>query len=148
MARKKTRELTPAQLELAKAIRESKDAAPLFSDAWRKVIGVDIESSGWRREYEFMTSRHWRFDFAHVFSRVAVEVDGGQKLAAINKRTGKPFAIGRHSSDEDHWKISVALSMGWTVFQFTPTQLTTDPDRAVRLVAHAMGHYRPRMDNE
>lgn len=138
MARKK--DLTPAQLELAKAIQESKDLAPLFSDAWRKVVGRPIELSGWRKEYEYMSHlRKWRFDFAHVSSRVAVEVDGGQRLARISPRTGKPVAVGRHASDDDHWKIATAVSDHWRVFQLTPTMLTSDPDLCVRLVARAVG---------
>jgi hypothetical protein len=132
-------DLTPAQLALAKAEHESKDLAPLFSDAWRKVSGYFIDECGWTKEYTFADDRGWRFDFAHISTRVAVEVDGGQKLAAINKRTGKPFAVGRHSSDADHWKIAVAVSRGWKVFQFTPTMITRDPSRCVSLVAVAMG---------
>lgn len=136
---KRTLSLTTAQQQLADAEREARDLAPLFADAWRYVADRPIEASGWRREFLFNPDRGWRADFAHVSTRVLVEVDGGQKLAAINKRTGKPFAIGRHSSDEDHWKIATAVSLGWKVFQFTPTMLTKDPVRCVTLVALAMG---------
>jgi len=143
MARRKTDDLTPAQLELAKATRESKDLAPLFSDAWRKVIGREITESGWRKEYEFLAylkdARRWRFDFAHIGFRIAVEVDGGQRLARINPRTGKPVAVGRHAGDDDHWKIAEATSLGWSVFQLTPTMITRDPWRCVKLVARPMG---------
>lgn len=132
-------QLTPAQQQLADAERAAKDLAPLFADAWRKVVDRWPEESGWRKEFVFNESRGWRADFAHVGTRVLVEVDGGQRLAAINKRTGKPFAIGRHALDEDHWKITTAVSLGWKVFQFTPTMLTRDPHRCITLVALAMG---------
>lgn len=141
MARKK--DLTPTQIEFQKALHESEDLAPLFADAWRKVIGSSVEDSGWRREYRFLEhvekSRGWRFDFAHIGFRVAVEVDGGQRLAKINPRTGKPVAVGRHASDEDHWKIATAVADGWKVYQLTPTMLTRDPFQCVKLVAHSCG---------
>jgi len=141
MARKKTTTLlTPAQLELAKAIREAEDLAPLFADAWRKVVGTTVEESGWRREFEYMQHlRKWRFDFAHVPTRVAVEVDGGQKLAKISPKTGRPVAVGRHAGDEDHWKIATAVADHWRVFQLTPTMLKTNPVLCVKLVARAVG---------
>lgn len=139
MAMKK--DLTPAQRELQKALHESEDLAPLFADAWRKVIGEELNASGWEAEFKFLEHvahpRGWRFDFAHRLLRVAVEVDGGQRLAKISPRTGKPVAVGRHASDEDHWKIATAVADGWKVFQFTPTMLTRDPFQCVKLVALA-----------
>ena len=54
---------------------------------------------------------------------IACEVDGGNRMARINKRTGQAFAVGRHTQSDDYSKINRAVACGWRVFRFTPEMI-------------------------
>lgn len=68
--------------------------------------------SGVRFEHRFHHKRKWRFDVAWPDRMIAVEIDGGV------------WVSGRHSRGagqvKDNEKINVALSLGWSVYRFTP----------------------------
>lgn len=74
-------------------------------------------------EYSFDSDRDWRFDFAWPDLRIAAEVDGGNRMAVINKRTGMPVAVGRHTLSTDYTKRNAATAQGWRVFAFTPEMI-------------------------
>lgn len=63
-------------------------------------------------EHKFHDTRKWRFDFAWVKQKVALEVDGGV------------WVQGRHSRGsglvQEHEKMNHAASAGWKVFRATP----------------------------
>ena len=69
-------------------------------------------------EWRFMENRKFRFDFAWLDKKIAVEVNGGI------------FFGGRHSGGtgqiRDMRKLNEAQRIGWRVFQFTPRQLQTN----------------------
>jgi very-short-patch-repair endonuclease len=66
-------------------------------------------------EYRFHPVRKWRFDFAYVPQRIAIEVDGGV------------FVHGRHSRgvgvENDCEKYAEALVLGWRVLRITPRMI-------------------------
>ena len=68
-------------------------------------------------EYRFHEQRRWRFDYAWVDTKVALEVEGGI------------FVQGRHSRGAgmlaDMEKYSTAASMGWLIIRRTPSDLTS-----------------------
>ena len=68
---------------------------------------------GYVREYRFHPKRRWRFDFAWVEAKVALEFNGGV------------FKYGRHNRAlgylGDLEKLNTAQSLGWRVFQYAPT---------------------------
>lgn len=70
-------------------------------------------------EHKFHALRRWRFDYAWLSQRVALEVEGGL------------FIRGRHSRGagmlKDMEKYNQAAVMGWRVFRCTPDTLCT-PD--------------------
>jgi hypothetical protein len=72
------------------------------------------------REVEFFTvgQRRWKFDFAFMSRRLAIEVEGGSWVA-----TNTPGAKARHTAGagfrEDCLKYGVAALQGWTVLRFT-----------------------------
>jgi len=63
-------------------------------------------------EYQFAPPRKWRFDYACLPARVAIEING-----AI-------WQQGRHARGSgllgDYVKLNTAASMGWLVFQLSP----------------------------
>ncbi len=80
------------------------------------------------REFRFC-DRRWRFDFAWVELRIAVEVQGGQYLR------------GRHNRPEgyrnDCEKIDQALLMDWDVYLVTPDMI--NDESALGIVKKALG---------
>src|SRR5882672_4985229 len=75
-------------------------------------------------EYRFAPPRRWRFDWALVEQRIALEVQGGLFL---------PGGGGRHSRGaalrKEHEKMNAAAALGWRVLYCMPeTLLTLGPD--------------------
>ncbi|OFX05203.1 MAG: hypothetical protein A3E78_09205 [Alphaproteobacteria bacterium RIFCSPHIGHO2_12_FULL_63_12] len=66
-------------------------------------------------EYRFCTGRKWRFDFALVGLKIALEVEGGV------------WSGGRHTRgagyESDCEKYNAATAMGWRVLRFTAKML-------------------------
>ena len=67
------------------------------------------------REHRFTFGRLWRFDYAWVGPKIAIEVEGGA------------FTQGRHTRGKgfiaDMEKYNAAALDGWRVFRFTPQQI-------------------------
>ncbi len=68
------------------------------------------------REYRFHPDRRWRFDFAWVDIKLAVEVDG--VLWDKQGRHQRPKGM---ANDND--KNNEAVLLGWRVLYFTPAQI-------------------------
>lgn len=68
-----------------------------------------------QREVKFHPTRKWRFDFAWVDRRIAVEIDGGIYTQGRHTR-GSGFV-------KDMEKMNAAGLLGWRVFRFTPDNL-------------------------
>lgn len=68
-----------------------------------------------KEEYKFHPTRKWRFDYAWVDEKVAVEIEGGA------------WSGGRHTRGSgfirDMEKYNTAGKAKWFVFRFTPAQL-------------------------
>lgn len=92
------------------------DAEELFS-YWLNILASEVTAP--EREYVFAAPRRWRFDFAWVEDKVAVEIDGGA------------FVAGRHTRgagfERDHEKLNEATVRGWKVLRFTPQMIRRDP---------------------
>ena len=80
-------------------------------------------------EYQFAASigRRFRFDFAFVSQKVAIECDGGQYA----------FRGGRHNTDADRTKLNIAAALGWRVLRFSGSMLH-DPENVCRMVRWAL----------
>ena len=80
----------------------------------------------WVREYKFHSERRWRFDFAHLELKLAIEVEG---LCAEWQKS-------RHTTIkgyiEDCEKYNAAALLGWTVLRYTYSTLH-QIERDVRL---------------
>lgn len=66
-------------------------------------------------------ARQWRFDFAHLPSRVAIELEGGTWIGGRHNR-GSGY-------ERDCEKYNVAAQLGWRLIRLTPGMLERDPER-------------------
>lgn len=68
-------------------------------------------------EYRFHPVRRWRFDWAFIAQKLAVEVEGGV------------FIQGRHSRGagmvKDMEKYNAATTAGWRILRVTPKQIAS-----------------------
>lgn len=76
-------------------------------------------------EYRFaLPERRFRFDFAHLASRTAIEIQGGN------------YGGGRHvrpkSLEREYEKLNIAADRGWRVF-FLHTRNVDNPDELSRI---------------
>lgn len=67
------------------------------------------------KEHQFHDKRKWKFDFAHIESKTAIEKEGGAWTNGRHTR-GKGFI-------EDMEKYNMAIVAGWVVLRFTPQQM-------------------------
>lgn len=75
-------------------------------------------------EYRFAPPRRWRFDWALIDQRIALEVQGGLFM---------PGGGGRHSRGaalrKEHEKMNAAAALGWVILYVMPEKLLSDgPD--------------------
>lgn len=66
-------------------------------------------------EYQFCKDRKWRFDYAFVKEKIAVEQEGG---AWNNGRHTRPGGF-----IKDMEKYNTAVLMGWRILRYTPEQM-------------------------
>lgn len=76
-----------------------------------------LNIKGFEREYKFHSSRRWRFDFANVDKKIAIEIEGG-----IHRK-------GRHVRPKgylgDLEKYNEAAYLGWKVYRYSTAQVTS-----------------------
>ena len=91
-----------------------------------RICGADLPEP--QREYVFARPRKWRFDFAYVPQKVAIEVNGGRYA----------FAGGRHASDGDYEKLRRAAALGWRVLPVSVTDLRERPGAVMQDLREAL----------
>lgn len=105
---------TKAQKEAAKALRE--EQARKTRESFFKMLD-SAKLPHPVAEHRFHPERKWRFDWAWVDAKVAVEQEGGV------------WTQGRHSRGAgmvaDMAKYNNAAVLGWKVFRVTPQQLSS-----------------------
>lgn len=81
-----------------------------FDLMWSVINGPPLEA-----EHKFKDDRKFRFDRAHVESKVAIELDGGH------------YSGGRHTRPigfaNDCEKMNIATLAGWRVFRLTSNMI-------------------------
>ena len=68
-------------------------------------------------EHRFHPVRKWRFDYAHVPTKTAIEIEGGAHSNGRHTR-GTGFI-------NDMEKYNAAIELGWVVLRYTPQQIKT-----------------------
>ena len=89
----------------------------------REIIG---EGPGIRKRIKDAGLQDWRFDFAWLPQKVAVELDGGIWTRGAHVR-------GNHY-ESDRRKCNAAQIFGWKVLTFTRGMLDRDPMGCIELV--------------
>ena len=67
------------------------------------------------QQYKFHHERKWRFDFAWIDLKIAIEIDGGEWVQGRHGR-----GIGMANDNE---KLNNAVLLGWKVYKFTGSQV-------------------------
>jgi very-short-patch-repair endonuclease len=84
---------------------------------WVQVLNSFVPvRGGWEGEHRFELKRKWRFDFAAVSVRIAIEVEGGAWTHGRHTR-GRGFVA-------DLEKYNRAVVLGWRVLRYTPSQMS------------------------
>ncbi len=107
---------TELQRLQAKAKREKWENQFLF--LWKALNGPELI-----REYQFHTGRKWRFDFAHVATKTAIEIEGGTWNGGRHTR-GSGYS-------KDCEKYNEATKLGWCVMRFTSDAINMKSAREV-----------------
>jgi very-short-patch-repair endonuclease len=84
-----------------------------FALLWSTIKGPELVE-----EYRFHPVRKWRYDFAHISSKVAVELQGGIWSGG---RHGRGYGI-----VGDYEKMNESQFCGWTVIQLSSKQITME----------------------
>jgi very-short-patch-repair endonuclease len=103
-----------------------------FAALWLSLYPtIDLHS-----EHQFSCTRRYRFDFCHVPSKVAIEIQGGiwQPRSAHNSGRGLT---------RDFEKLNLATSEGWRVFLLSGDMITDE-----RLHAIASAIQPPKLPNK
>ena len=74
-----------------------------------------LKSKGFVKEYRFNPSRRWRFDYALLKHKVAIEIEGGVWIRGRHSR-GKGMVA-------DMQKYNWATVNGWKVLRYVPQEL-------------------------
>ena len=85
------------------------------------------------RQFRYHPNRNYSFDFCWQDLSLAVEVDGGNRLAHVDK-SGRAFAVGRHTQDGDYRKLNEAAVLGYIVLRFTPKMVVSG--EAINVIEH------------
>lgn len=95
----------------------------IFSQFASQELGVEVV-----KEHQFHPNRKWRFDYAFLDNKIALEVEGGV------------YTSGRHIRPvgflNDMEKYNAAAMMGWRVLRCTPKTLLTMP--TITMIRDAM----------
>ena len=85
----------------------------MFCKICKATLGVEVV-----KEFKFHPSRKWRYDYAIIESKIAIEVEGGV-WSGGRHTTGKGFT-------GDMEKYNAGTLLGWRIFRVTPETLITD----------------------
>ena len=116
------RTLTTAQQQLNKAIKEHNDRErDKIRVSLSKILGCEVVA-----EYQFHVKRKWRFDYAIINLKIAIEVEGGVWVNGRHTR-GAGFL-------KDMEKYNTATSMGWHIIRTIPYKETEMCDFVNKLI--------------
>ena len=92
-------------------IMAKKKPRPAAPDMFLRLLQHEFKSLEIVKEHQFHPVRKWRFDYAVVDLKIAVEVDGAVWVGGRHNRASGYIA--------DMEKLNTAASMGWLVLRIT-----------------------------
>lgn len=99
-----------------------------FEHLWEYLYpNLDLEA-----EYRFHPVRRFRFDYAHLETRTAIEINGGRWSKSGHS---SPSGLKR-----DYEKINLAILEGWVVFQLCDEMI--DGDWLDKIASHICGEHQ------
>ncbi len=115
-----------------------------FLDWWNMIAGGQPEpvsqyrfaahhvglGPGIRKRLKAAKLQDWKFDFAWIDNKVAVEMEGGTWSGGAHVR-GTGY-------DKDCKKYNAAQMLGWLVLRFTGTIMDPDPMGCIEMVQTAL----------
>lgn len=90
-----------------------------FIEMWRRLAKAPEPEP----EHRFHSVRKWRFDFAWIDSKVAVELEGGIATGGRHTRPG--------GYQGDCEKYNAAVSLGWRILRYTAKDLRARPIQVI-----------------
>ena len=113
----------------AKAKREKLENEFLW--LWKMYWGPNL-----KHQHKFHETRKWTFDFAHLDTRVAVEIEGGTWVNGRHNR-GQGYA-------DDCEKYNAATALGWKVFRLTSNMINESKITAIiETINNELGRLEP-----
>jgi very-short-patch-repair endonuclease len=97
-------------LEHAIALAKRNSLNDKFAQAWAAIKGQQLTA-----EHKFHPTRKWRFDFAHLDTKIAIELEG------LTHKGGRHQSVKGYTADVE--KYNEATLLGWTVFRLTKSQI-------------------------
>ena len=108
----------------AQTVPAESPLAAQFEAMWRQLGGPVLDT-----EVRFHPDRRWRFDYCHLATRTAIELEGGAHSRGRHTR-GAGF-IG------DCHKYNAAARLGYTVFRLATGMV--QPDTLSEIIEHIRG---------
>lgn len=99
-----------------------------FYTRWREQGGMELEHDC----IEPVPKRKFRLDFAHVPTRIGIEIQGGVWMFG-DARKGH---VDPRRYEQDCEKANLAQMAGWEVYCFTPQMVRRDQTILLPLIAH------------
>lgn len=96
-----------------------------FETRWRQLSGPPLES-----EVRFHPTRRWRLDFAHLETKIGIEMEGGTWTQGRHTQ-GKGYA-------NDCEKYNAAQLLGWRVFRLTSDMIREKPYQCLMPIIQAI----------
>ena len=100
---------------------------PLLESQYRFAAELVGPGKGLRERLQEAGLKDWRFDRAHLPTKVAIEMEGGVYLRG--RRRGRH--VRPQGFEDDCYKYNAATALGWRVFRLTTKMINDDPDNAI-----------------
>jgi len=120
----------PGDLKLPplKARKQIFDKAAEFGWLWAALTHAGYGYEQPVAEYRFHPTRRWRFDWAFLGARLAVEIDGGHWVRGRNSHHSPT------GGSRDREKDRAAIMLGWRVLRYTTGDLKQRPVQIIEEV--------------
>jgi len=117
-----------------KAVDYSQGFVTLLKQLWLDVPAYEME-------FRFCLEHAYRFDLAWPGDKLAVEIDGGNRMVRWSPKMKRHVAVGRHTGGADYVKLNTAIIYGWRVLRFTTEMLKKDPQGCVDVLRKALDRF-------